>query len=325
MEISVVIPAYNAAIYLPAALASVAAQQCPVAETIVVDDGSTDATAAIATQAGAIVVTQANAGPSAARNAGISRSRSPWIAFLDADDVWRPQFTDRVRAAMRVCPDVDVFFTDYALADATGPVASWFAVDSSYRALAGLAVLPTVRRFTRDALLTALIHSRSFVSTSALVVRQRTLHVYGGFDERYRRAEDLECLVRLFAHCCVAAIEEPLSVYRKHGANLTADEGACARGERDVWRAIIADPDRYTHMLAKALGVALPARTRNDGIRALAQGRFSDALADLREAAQLGDGFAVLAACIARIADTPAGRAAYPGLRSLRDGWRRRI
>ncbi|MBS0560010.1 MAG: glycosyltransferase family 2 protein [Proteobacteria bacterium] len=86
--ISVVIPAWNAAETLAETLASVAAQSVRASETIVVDDGSTDATAEIAHAAGAVVIAQANQGPAAAMNAGVAAARGRMIAFLDADDVW---------------------------------------------------------------------------------------------------------------------------------------------------------------------------------------------------------------------------------------------
>ena len=88
--IDVVIPAFNAADYLDEALASVVGQQQAARRIIVVDDGSTDATADVARAAGdAIeVVRQDNRGAAAARNLGIARSDAPLLAFLDADDRW---------------------------------------------------------------------------------------------------------------------------------------------------------------------------------------------------------------------------------------------
>jgi glycosyltransferase involved in cell wall biosynthesis len=89
---SVVIPTYNRAALLPAAIASVRAQAHPALELIVVDDGSTDDTAAVlqARDDVDVFVRQTNAGPAAARNAGIRRARGEWIGFLDSDDVWTP-------------------------------------------------------------------------------------------------------------------------------------------------------------------------------------------------------------------------------------------
>ena len=88
---SVIIPAYNAARTIEAALASVQAQTIPPEAVLVVDDGSRDETAAIvATMPGVSLIRQANAGPGAARNRGAALADSEWLAFLDADDTWLP-------------------------------------------------------------------------------------------------------------------------------------------------------------------------------------------------------------------------------------------
>ncbi|MES2304392.1 MAG: glycosyltransferase family A protein [Gemmatimonadota bacterium] len=90
-RVATVIPAYNAAASIEAAIASARGQTRPPDEIIVVDDGSSDATATLAEAAGGRVIRQANAGPGAARNRGIAATDAEWIALLDADDVWRPE------------------------------------------------------------------------------------------------------------------------------------------------------------------------------------------------------------------------------------------
>jgi len=91
-DISVIIPAYNAAATIGRAIDSVLAQTCPAREIIVVDDGSTDDTVSIVGEYGGRIeyTYQPNAGPGPARNAGIRAARGDWIAFLDADDEWLP-------------------------------------------------------------------------------------------------------------------------------------------------------------------------------------------------------------------------------------------
>jgi glycosyltransferase involved in cell wall biosynthesis len=86
--ISLICPAWNAAATLAETLRSVADQTVPVGEIIVVDDGSTDATATIAAAQGARVLRQTQQGPAAALNAGIAASCGDQLAFLDADDLW---------------------------------------------------------------------------------------------------------------------------------------------------------------------------------------------------------------------------------------------
>jgi glycosyltransferase involved in cell wall biosynthesis len=90
--VSCVIPVFNGERYLAAAIGSALAQTHRAVEIIVVDDGSTDATRSVAETFGASItyVHQNNAGPSSARNRGIQRASGDFVAFLDADDLWRP-------------------------------------------------------------------------------------------------------------------------------------------------------------------------------------------------------------------------------------------
>jgi glycosyltransferase involved in cell wall biosynthesis len=88
--VSVVVPAYNAERYVAEAIASALVQRLPHDEIVVVDDGSTDGTAAMVEAFGdqVVLVRTERRGPGAARNAGIARARGTLLAFLDADDVW---------------------------------------------------------------------------------------------------------------------------------------------------------------------------------------------------------------------------------------------
>jgi glycosyltransferase involved in cell wall biosynthesis len=90
--VSVIIPAYNAAGFLAEALASVAAQNYHPLEIIVIDDGSADATAAVARAFSSSVqlIEQPHAGAGAARNTGVAAAHGEILAFLDADDLWIP-------------------------------------------------------------------------------------------------------------------------------------------------------------------------------------------------------------------------------------------
>lgn len=104
--VSILIPCYNAQAWLDAALASAAGQTWPRCEIIVVDDGSTDGSLALARQweaRGPIrVLAQPNRGAAAARNAALRASRGEWIQYLDADDVLAP---DKIARQLEAGPD----------------------------------------------------------------------------------------------------------------------------------------------------------------------------------------------------------------------------
>jgi glycosyltransferase involved in cell wall biosynthesis len=101
-RISVVIPAYNASPYLAAAIDSVLGQEGAEIDLIVVDDGSADDSVAIAERYGdrLRLLRQSHAGPATARNTGVAAAEAEILAFLDADDLWRPGKLARQLAAL---------------------------------------------------------------------------------------------------------------------------------------------------------------------------------------------------------------------------------
>lgn len=110
-EYAVVIPAFNAARTLEDALASVQAQTTAPSAIVVVDDGSSDATAAIASRfAGVTVVRQRNSGPGAATDRGLDLVDAPFVAGLDADDLWFPEKSERQLARLGAEPSLDAVF-----------------------------------------------------------------------------------------------------------------------------------------------------------------------------------------------------------------------
>jgi glycosyltransferase involved in cell wall biosynthesis len=108
----VVIPAHNAARTLGAAVESVLAQTLPPTSVVVVDDGSTDETGAIARSfgAGVDVIRQDNRGPAAATDRGFAQLREPLVAGLDADDVWFPEKAAYQVAELEADPHLDGLF-----------------------------------------------------------------------------------------------------------------------------------------------------------------------------------------------------------------------
>lgn len=116
-RISVVIPLYNKAAYVERAIHSVLAQGDTVMEIVVVDDGSTDDSAARVEALGhpkVRLIRQPNGGPSSTRNRGIKETLGDFVAFLDADDVYLPGFMDEIVGMMRQFPDACLYATSYS-------------------------------------------------------------------------------------------------------------------------------------------------------------------------------------------------------------------
>ena len=116
--VSVIMPSFNAERYIAESIDSVMAQTVEDLELIVVDDGSSDATAAVAAARQRrdprirLFPQNANRGPAYARNVGIGHARGEMIAFLDSDDAWRPDKTEKQVAAMERCR-ADICYTGY--------------------------------------------------------------------------------------------------------------------------------------------------------------------------------------------------------------------
>jgi len=120
--VSVIIPAYNAALCLSKAIQSALDQQRQPLEVIVVDDGSTDETAALVKTFGNRVryFFQENQGQAAARNTGLKYAQGEFVAFLDADDFWLPRFTEACVAFLKVHPEAVAVSTGMSIQSADG-------------------------------------------------------------------------------------------------------------------------------------------------------------------------------------------------------------
>lgn len=212
---TVVIPAINAAATLPATLASLRAQTCADWEALVVDDGSTDATRDLAaTRDPRIrVLRNPRKGPSAARNHGAAEAAGEILAFLDADDQWRPDKLARMAAAF-ADPGVDAAFariTFFHAHPGDSPVTS--AVPQGPLGIA------------------TLVGENPVCTMSNLCVRWSVFAASGGFDEGLVHNEDLEWLIRLAGSGArIIGVDAPLVWYRTSAFGLSADFDAMRRG-----------------------------------------------------------------------------------------------
>ena len=197
MRISVVIPTYNAAATVAEAVRSVLAQTRPADEVIVVDDGSTDGTAATLAAFGppVRVIRQANGGVSSARNRGVAAATGDVIAFLDADDFWHPRKLELQLPALLADPTLGLLGT------------GTFSWPGGLPAVAG--PLAPVRRVPLAELVV-----RNAFTASSVVARADALREAGGFDPRQQGTEDYDLWLRVAQHAGVANLPAALTGYR---------------------------------------------------------------------------------------------------------------
>jgi glycosyltransferase involved in cell wall biosynthesis len=231
---SVIIPAFNSATTLARAIESVRAQSWPVHEIIVVDDGSTDATAEVARQFGDAVrlIRQKNSGVSVARNAGAAAATGNWLAFLDADDWYSP---DRIRLhAEWIAEDatLDCLTGDYEYRDAGGSLLG----TSMAQHEAGRMMLAKAAGATRVAMETpaeiAAFVADHFGDTHTLSVPRARFIELGGYPTGYNVCEDVHFLTRLVARSRrIGVICQSLGVYLIHGGSATRRDPVAAQRE----------------------------------------------------------------------------------------------
>lgn len=221
LQVSAVIPAYNAQAHISACLNSVLAQTGNFSlEIIVVDDGSTDSTAEIVGQyAGVQFLRQANAGPSAARNRGIEAATGDVVAFLDADDLWPAGKLQAQLDILQAHPEVALVFGDCRQFNGNGMrQQTEFEAAGFGRAAWGPGPLLS-RAYAR-------LLENNAVTTGSVLVRRTALAEAGGFAEDLRLVEDLDLWLRIARHHPLAWSAAECLHRRRHDSNISGDAEA---------------------------------------------------------------------------------------------------
>ncbi len=233
LKISVVIPTYNGLERLKRTIESVRAQSFAAHEIIIVDDGSTDETPTIATLLGdAIVyVRTRNGGQQRARNYGVSIATGDWIALLDHDDMWEPDYLAEVNGLVHA-HGVDVTLCNsrtWEEDDQGGgawndenrflthaPAGYWEKVGAS----------PTDRWSALDRYDYASYIAWHPSQTSMFTIRRDLYLSLGGFDERMRGmgSENFEFEIRALRAANVGLIWRPLVRMTRHDSNASLDQ-----------------------------------------------------------------------------------------------------
>lgn len=200
--ISVVMPAYNRAATIKAAVDSILDQDFADFELLVVDDCSTDSTAdivdAIADPRVRCLRQPTNRGPSAARNRGVREARAPLVCFIDSDDRFLPHKLGFVQRYFEENPDIEVLIDSFEV------VYPLFAIWTRR--------VPRANPDLRDsmAIERAVFDRRAYKATPALSARKPALIRAGLFDEALRRREDMDLVLRLTRSARCATTSELL-------------------------------------------------------------------------------------------------------------------
>lgn len=206
--VSVIIPNYNHAAYLADAIQSVLNQSYGSVEIIVVDDGSTDNSRAVAAHFGDQVryIWQENRGLSAARNTGIAAAGGAYIGVLDADDLYEPNFLQVLVGILAANPAAAAVYCGYRF------------VDQGNQPLPQIEVRPlpppaVYRELTRG----------NFLVPEAILVRRHCYTTVGPFDESLRACEDWDMWLRIAKGHLVLASDQILTRHRVLPASMSSD------------------------------------------------------------------------------------------------------
>jgi glycosyltransferase involved in cell wall biosynthesis len=215
--VSVIIPTYNSATLVTAAVESALAQTVQPSEVIIIDDGSTDDTRQRLSTYRVRYLHQPNQGVAAARNLGLRQASGDLIAFLDADDVWHPRKLELQIAAIEADPELLLLGTS---------VFDWPAEQPASVNRAGVIKPMPWRKLA----------VKNHLVTSSIIVRRTALTRTGDFDTALHGPEDHDLWLRLAEMGTVATLDLPLTGYRQVPGSLSRQATTMRAGMRQILR-----------------------------------------------------------------------------------------
>lgn len=204
-QFSVIIPLYNKEREVEATLRSVLAQTLQPLEVVVVDDGSTDGSAAVVERIASPLIRlirQSNAGECAARNRAMSEARGDYFALVDADDGWKPEFLEEVAAMIEEFPDCGIYSTAFDIVSPTGVVRG---------------NCPTERGIVENFWRQSMTHYVTI--PSATVLPRRVVEELGGFPEGMKMGGDQWMWLKIASHYQVCFSPRALCDYSMVASN----------------------------------------------------------------------------------------------------------
>jgi len=240
--VSIVLPTFNRREFLAPAIESVFAQTLTDWELIIADDGSEADTRAylrgLEDPPRVQVLCLPHTGsPAAVRNVALSRAHGEYVAFLDSDDIWPPMKLTIQIESLRRHPTRKWSYTRFGLVDAAGnPTGTTHP--SGGAAPAGW-------------ILEKLLKAETVVALSSVVVDRQLLEQLGPFDEQLQMCEDDELYFRLAAESEVDAIDETLTLKRRHGQHF-GDDATAWRDRKRVFEKLLSSD--HAHRFGSVLG-----------------------------------------------------------------------
>lgn len=208
LSITTIIPTFNAEEFLAETIESVQNQTRPPAEIIVVDDCSTDNTLLVASSYRVKVIQMdQNSGHATARNLAIKQAKHPLIAWIDADDIWKPFHLEEVGELLDQHIDVGV---------ACSPV-------EMFGRRQGIRKCLQTGRKPIDAL--GECFAGTCVPAMSAITRTQNVRAIGGFDTSYRIAPDFDFWLRLAKHTAFASTDRVTAKYRMHSDQISSESG----------------------------------------------------------------------------------------------------
>ncbi len=206
--VSIILPTYNCAAFLPHSIGTILLQTYNSYEIIVIDDGSTDNTKEVLhpfMQRIKYIRLEQNKGLPTARNIGIRSAQGKYIAFIDADDLWLPEKLQTDIEYFETHSEVSMIYSKHINIDEKGD-----DLDGN-----------TKRQLPSGNIFTQLFSEQNFIITSSVVVRKEVFETTGLFDEQLFNCQDWDMWLRIAFHFQVAGINKPLVKYRHNPHSLS--------------------------------------------------------------------------------------------------------
>ncbi|MDR1760265.1 MAG: glycosyltransferase family 2 protein [Fibrobacter sp.] len=226
IRFSVIIPLYNKEHYVSKSIESILAQTYPHFEVVVINDGSTDNSLAVAESvkdSRIRIITKENGGVSQARNMGIEKSRYDYICFLDADDTWCPDFLETIKTMIEEYPEAGIFATEYSFIDRHDQI-----IRRNTQALKKIV-------YTGNYAKSLIFDEVKQLCTISLCVKREVFAKTDGFRIGVKIGEDADMWLRLSFQTTVVWKNESKAFYYFESENNSGWQGDVYRSYRDIF------------------------------------------------------------------------------------------